>query len=63
MFEIRLFGFTSDNKDAKIAMGAYVAVKNGEATEYSYIQSGVPKNGEKYCFLSYNDIVEAVSKQ
>ena len=38
-------------------MGAYVAVTEGETTEYSILQSGTPNENEKYCFVSYNDIV------
>ena len=56
-FELKIIGFTDEYKDAKLALGAYVAVTEGETTEYSYIQSGTPNEGEKYCFVSYNDIV------
>ena len=37
-------------------MGAYVAVNDGENIEYSYMQKGKPNEGEKYSFVSYNDI-------
>ena len=37
-------------------MVAYVAVTDGETTEYSILQSGTPGENEKYCFVSYNDI-------
>ncbi len=56
-FELKIVGFTDEQKDTKLAMGAYVAVTEGETTEYSYMQSGTPEEGEKYCFVSYNDIV------
>ena len=56
-FELKIIGFTDEYKDLKLAMGAYVAVTDGETTEYSYMQSGTPNDGEKYCFVSYNDIV------
>ena len=57
-FEIKIVGFTDDaQKDIKLAMGAYVAVTDGETTEYSYMQSGELGENEKYCFISYNDIV------
>ena len=55
-FELKIIGFTDDQKDTKLAMGAYVAVTHGDATEYSYMQVGTPGEGEKYCFVSYNDI-------
>jgi len=56
-FELKIVGFTDTQKDIKLAMGAYVAVTNGETTEYSYMQGGEPNENEKYCFVSYNDIV------
>ena len=59
-FELKIVGFTETQKDAKLALGAYVAVMDGEATEYSYMQSGTPAENEKYCFASYNDIVGAL---
>ena len=60
-FEIKIVGFTDERKDTKLAMGAYVAVTDGETTEYSYMQGGTPDENEKYCFVSYNDIVNAPS--
>ena len=57
VFSIKLVGFTDAQKNVKLAMGAYVEVTDGEATEYSYMQSGTPSENEKYCFVSYNDIV------
>ena len=60
-FELKIVGFTDEYKDIKLAMGAYVAVTDGETTEYSYLQSGTPNEKEKYCFVSYNDIVNAPS--
>ena len=60
-FELKIVGFTDNQKDIKLAMGAYVAVTDGETTEYSYMQGGTPLENEKYCFVSYNDIVNAPS--
>ena len=60
-FELKIVGFTGTHKDAKLAMGAYVAVTEGEETEYSYMQVGTPNANEKYCFVSYNDVVGAPS--
>jgi len=60
-FELKIVGFTDTQKDIKLAMGAYVAVTDGETTEYSYMQGGEPNENEKYCFVSYNDIVGAPS--
>ena len=56
-FELKIIGFTDTQKDIKLAMGAYVAVTDGEATEYSYMQAGTPNENEKYSFVSFNDIV------
>ncbi|MBQ8146525.1 MAG: leucine-rich repeat domain-containing protein, partial [Clostridia bacterium] len=33
-FDLKVIGFTDTQKDTKLAMGAYVAVTNGETTEY-----------------------------
>ena len=57
IFEIKIVGFGEEHKDMKIAMGAYVEVTDGEGTEYFYLQSGTPEENERYCFISYNDVV------
>ncbi|MBR2444946.1 MAG: hypothetical protein IKB27_06050, partial [Clostridia bacterium] len=57
IFEIKIVGFGEEHKDMKIAMGAYVEVTDGEGTEYFYLQSGTPEENERYCFVSYNDVV------
>ena len=57
IFEFKIIGIPDDKKDTKLALGAYVAVTDGEKTEYSYMQGGEPSENEKYCFVSYNDIV------
>ena len=59
--ELKITGFTDEYKDLKLAMGAYVVVNDGENTEYSYLQAGTPNENEKYCFISYNDIVGKIS--
>ena len=56
-FEIVIVGFTEKYMDKKLAMGAYVAVTEGEATKYSYMQYAAPNEGEKYNFISYNEIL------
>ena len=55
--EFKITGFTDDYKDLKLAMGAYVAVNDGENTEYSYLQAGAPNENEKYCFISYGELI------
>ena len=57
-FELKITGFeTNEHKALKLAMGAYVATIDGETTEYSYMQGGESNENEKYCFVSYNDII------
>ena len=62
-FELKITGFTDDYKNVKLAMGAYVEVTDGEATEYSYMQDNTKgtTNG-KYYFASYYDILGISSK-
>ena len=58
MFELKIIGFTNEQKDRKLAMGAYVTVTDGETTTYSYMQDD--QKGEKvgnYYFVSYSTIV------
>ncbi|MBQ7761176.1 MAG: leucine-rich repeat domain-containing protein [Clostridia bacterium] len=57
LFDLRIVGFTDEYKEIELAMGAYVVTTDGEATEYSYLQAGTPKENEKYCFVSYKDLV------
>ncbi|MBO5312833.1 MAG: hypothetical protein J6B29_02595 [Clostridia bacterium] len=61
LFVLKLVGFKDENKNVKLAIGAYVAVSDKDSTEYSYLQSGTPDENEKYCFVSYNDIVKTPS--
>jgi hypothetical protein len=56
-FELKIDGFEEKHKSALLALGAYVITTDGENTEYSYLQAGAPNSGEKYAFVSYNDIV------
>ncbi len=58
MFEMKVVGFTTDvQKDAKLAIGAFIELTQGEETEYSYIQGDEASEGEKYYFASYNEMV------
>ena len=56
-FELKVIGFTDEQKEKKLAIGAYVAVTDGEIVEYSYMQAESPGEGERYSFVSYNDLV------
>ena len=57
MFELKIIGFTDEQKDSKLAMGAYVVVADAEKTEYYYLQTNAPTQGKKYYFASYNEMV------
>ena len=61
-FDLKVIGFTDEYKDTKLALGAYVEVSKGGVTEYSYMQFGTPNEDEKYCFVSYKDIVGEASE-
>ncbi|MBO5261687.1 MAG: leucine-rich repeat protein [Clostridia bacterium] len=59
-FELKVIGFTNEQKDITFAMGAYVAVTDGDTTEYSYMQDdSVGDFNGKYYFVSYNKVEEA----
>ena len=58
-FDIKVTGFADNQKDAMLALGAYVAVIKDGATEYSYMQDNT--KGEKtgnYFFVCLNDIIK-----
>ena len=58
-FEIKVTGFTEEQKDTKLALGAYVAVTDENGTTYSYMQDSTRGElGAKYCFVSFNAIAE-----
>ena len=57
-FELKIVGFTDEQKDTKLAMGAYTVVSDGETTEYSYMQAAKPNDGEKYSFISCKDLIK-----
>lgn len=54
-FELKVVGFSTDEqKKMELVMGAYVALTNVDGdTEYSYLQSNSPENGEKYYVTSF----------
>ena len=58
LFNLKIFGFTDEQKEIDIAMGAFVGTKNDESSEYSYLQIAPAKTGEKYFFASYNEVVK-----
>lgn len=57
VLELKMTGFSESQKDFKLALGVYVTVENKGETTHSYLNSIKPKDGEKYAFVSYNDVV------
>ena len=62
LFNLKITGFTSEQKDIELAMGAYVGTTKEEKTTYSYLQIAAPTNGKYYC-ASYNDVVELLENK
>ena len=56
-FDFRIIGFTAQYADLELAMGVYVSVSDGEDVEFSYIQAGTPDENEKYCFITYGEVL------
>ena len=62
VLSLKMVGFdTDESKEAKFAIGAYVETTLDGNKEYSYLQAGTPENGEKYCFVAYNDVIKKPS--
>ena len=62
VFELKIFGFTEENRDSKLALGAFVSLTNDGGTTYSCMQVGAPNQGDKYSFVSYSDVLASLSK-
>ena len=58
--ELKVIGFNDETKDYRIAMGVYIALNDGEKTEYTYLQIEAPADGEKYYFVSFNEALETL---
>ena len=58
ILEIKVAGFaTEDQKDEKLALGVYVETTVEEKKEYSFLNQKAPQQGDKYYFVSYNDVI------
>ncbi len=57
-FEIKISGFEGEQKDKLFAIGAFAIETDDEGTTISYMQEGIPNEGEKYEFISYNSIAK-----
>ena len=56
-FDIKVVGFTTQaQKDALLALGAYVAVTDEEKTTYSYMQESAPVADAIYYFTSFSKV-------
>ena len=56
---LKIVGFTTDeHKALGLAMGLYVKEVNEGKAVYSYLQSHAPESGQKYSFISYNQVLE-----
>lgn len=62
-FELKIIGIDGAHRDASIVMGAYTKVSDGEVTEYSYLQDGVPQAGERYEHVSYNGVHDIIAEK
>jgi hypothetical protein len=55
--QIKVTGFTTDEqRNAEFVLGAFVIVVSDEKTVASYLFGTEPKDGEKYAFVSFNEI-------
>lgn len=55
-FDLKITGFSESQKDTKIAMGAFVREITEEKIKHAYFQKSKPTDGEKYFFISYNEL-------
>ena len=57
LFSLKIVGFTDEQKEIDLAMGAFVGTTLDGVTEYAYLQIAAPAEGEKYFVASYNDVL------
>lgn len=57
LFSLKIVGFTSEQKEIDLAIGAFVGTTLDGVTEYAYLQIAAPAEGEKYFVASYNDVL------
>ena len=59
---IKMAGFnTVELKASMFSIGAYLKISENGNTDYTYMQYGTPNEGEKYAFVSYNDVMDIVN--
>ena len=57
VFVLKVSGITGEQKNAMLALGAYVSYKENGTLKHSYMQAGAPLENNKYCFTSFNEII------
>lgn len=57
VFILKVVGFTEEQKNAVLIIGAYIKIADEDKTEYFYLQNDKPKENEKYYYASYNDMM------
>ena len=61
ILELKVAGFTTEEQKAeKLALGVYVETTFEETKEYSFLNQEIPAEGDKYFFVSYNDVLDLV---
>ena len=61
ILELKVAGFTTEEQKAeKLALGVYVETTFEENKEYSFLNQEIPAEGDKYFFVSYNDVLDLV---
>lgn len=63
IFKIKMNGFTDEQKNTSFAMGTYICENVSGAREYTYMQHSTPKEGEKYYFTTYNDMLKSSDEE
>lgn len=59
---LKMMGFDTDaKKSAEFAIGAYVKTTKEGVSKYAYLQSGTPAEGDKYCFVTFNDFKDDIT--
>ena len=60
--KLKIVGFDTDKqKSADFAIGAYVLSSKGAERKIRYIQEGNPVEENKYCYISYESVLEMTS--
>ena len=57
VFVLKVSGITGEQKNAMLALGAYVSYEENGTLKHSYMQAGAPLENNKYCFTSFNEII------